>query len=285
MNTAMAAVNADTINSILSQREDSFSVVFREIPKSSGPRDAYVLMTSTRSASPIDYADDVKTMTPSQIADYMEEVYKNAQLEFDGEKVMDASYSLQHVMPHIAGEDKGDYLRKSGYSTVPFHNMIVTFAIEMEGGFFLLTDKLMQDLGIRYEQIIEAALEHREHDYTIRKISDMLCDLGYGPANDEDGLPLFVVTSRTSEGNYGASVILSHRILHETAVRIGVSRLALIPSSIHEFLAYPATLMGETNAMRNMIRDINETVVAPEDVLNDTLYIWDDEKQELSEVE
>ena len=157
MNTAMAAVNADTINSILSQREDSFSVVFREIPKSSGPRDAYVLLTSTRSASPIVYADDVKTMTPSQIADYMEEVYKNAQLEFDGEKVMDASYILQHVMPHIAGEDKGDYLRKSGYSTVPFHNMIVTFAIEMEGGFFLLTDKLMQDLGIRYEQIIPSA--------------------------------------------------------------------------------------------------------------------------------
>lgn len=285
MNTTMEAANVDIINSILGQRKDGFSVVFREIQKSTGPKDAYVIMAPTKSASPIVYADDVRTMNPTQIADYMEEVYKNSQLEFNEDEVMNASYILQHIMPHIAPAVKGDYLRKNGYSTIPFHNMIVTFAVEMKDGFFLLTDALMQRLGIRYEQIVEAALEHREQDYTIRKISDLLFDLGCGSANDEDGLPLYAITSGKSNGNFGASVILSHRILHETCVRIGVSKIALIPSSIHEFLAYPSILMSETNEVRNMIRDINESCVAPEDVLNDSLYIWDDDKQELFESE
>ena len=69
------------------------------------------------------------------------------------------------------------------------------------------------------------------------------------------------------------------RIIDEDAIREFSekfeSNVVAIPSSIHEFLLIPESLNdGDYEKLEAMIKDVNETVVDPEDILSDHLYLY-----------
>ena len=55
----------------------------------------------------------------------------------------------------------------------------------------------------------------------------------------------------------------------------------ILPSSVHECILLPFS--GELNPeeMKVMVREINQTVLSPEDVLTDSVYIYDGERMAL----
>ena len=59
------------------------------------------------------------------------------------------------------------------------------------------------------------------------------------------------------------------------------SDLYLLPSSIHEFLALPANSL-EPEALEKMVKQVNRTEVATEEVLSDTVYFYDRKKKKVS---
>lgn len=73
---------------------------------------------------------------------------------------------------------------------------------------------------------------------------------------------------------YGASCILYPRILEEMASGRGRG-FYILPSSIHEVILLTDMEAGRGDALRKMIREVNASHVAPEDVLSDNLYYYD----------
>ena len=89
--------------------------------------------------------------------------------------------------------------------------------------------------------------------------------------------PIYMLTN--TSGAYGASCILYDNVLKEIA-QIEGSDLWIIPSSTHEVLLMPD--MGENkDALIQMVRSVNETVVPEEDILSDTVYHYNMKEQKL----
>lgn len=79
----------------------------------------------------------------------------------------------------------------------------------------------------------------------------------------------YVVTN--SNGINGATVILYHGVLDEIGSFFGRDYY-LLPSSIHEFLAIPVSAPISVGEMYDMVREVNATCVAKEEILSEAVY-------------
>ena len=86
---------------------------------------------------------------------------------------------------------------------------------------------------------------------------------------EDDMIPMYVCTN-TAKLN-GAGVILYQELLQEFADRIG-SDFYILPSSIHETLLIPANGDMDLEYLRDMVRTVNRTEVAEDEVLSDSVY-------------
>lgn len=73
---------------------------------------------------------------------------------------------------------------------------------------------------------------------------------------------------------HGAVCMLYPGVLKEMADRIG-GDFFIIPSSVHEVILLPDADKGLNEGLKQLIREVNSTQVAPEEVLSDTLYRYD----------
>ena len=86
------------------------------------------------------------------------------------------------------------------------------------------------------------------------------------------GLAMKILTN--SRKTHGAACILYPGVLDGVAQEIG-SDFFILPSSIHEVILLPVTGNEDHEKLKEMIREVNSTQVAPEEVLSDTLYRYD----------
>lgn len=85
-------------------------------------------------------------------------------------------------------------------------------------------------------------------------------------------VPMKILTN--SRKMYGAACILYPGVLDGIAEKTG-GNLFIIPSSVHETILLPDTGKEDPEKLKEMVRSVNDTQVAPEEVLSDTLYRYD----------
>ncbi len=101
-----------------------------------------------------------------------------------------------------------------------------------------------------------------------------------GPGTDMEDLadapcmevPMKILTN--NRRTHGAACILYPGVLDGVAQEMG-SDFFILPSSVHETILLPDTGNEDYEKLRGMIREVNSTQVAPEEVLSDTLYRYD----------
>ncbi|MEG0962191.1 MAG: DUF5688 family protein [Lachnospiraceae bacterium] len=91
--------------------------------------------------------------------------------------------------------------------------------------------------------------------------------------------PMYVLTNQQRLN--GACCILYEGVLADMANRLN-SSLYILPSSIHEVIIIPADAATNPNSLTQMVQDINNTSVLPEEVLSDHIYYYNKESQQLS---
>lgn len=90
--------------------------------------------------------------------------------------------------------------------------------------------------------------------------------------------PMYVLSN--SCRMYGASVLLLKNVLKEISQCLG--NLIILPSSLHELIVLPQEQNSpDCEVYAEMVKDVNENVVLPEDYLSDHVYVYDCEKLEL----
>ena len=60
------------------------------------------------------------------------------------------------------------------------------------------------------------------------------------------------------------------------------SSFFMIPSSVHELLILPAETLEGWEKVKNMLKEINDTQVEPEEILSYSLYYYDREEGKIS---
>ncbi|MCH5257488.1 MAG: hypothetical protein J1D87_09345 [Lachnospiraceae bacterium] len=79
----------------------------------------------------------------------------------------------------------------------------------------------------------------------------------------------------SSESRYfGAAVLLYSKSVKELAGRLG-KNLIILPSSVHEVLLIPDDDVAETVFYKDMVKEVNDTQLEPEEILSYSVYYYD----------
>ena len=95
---------------------------------------------------------------------------------------------------------------------------------------------------------------------------------------DRSAIPMYIMTNR-QEVN-GASVLLYDDVLQTFALKKKTD-FYILPSSIHEVILVPSDRIDNPSDLFTMVEDANRTVVALGDILSDSVYYYNREKNQI----
>ncbi len=141
----------------------------------------------------------------------------------------------------------------------------------------LVTNRMLESYGISAEQLHQDALEMAPiyKPVEIRTMGEVLREMM------GDDFPMEMVEAdnmmyiaSTPNKTMGAGVIAYPDFMEKAAETVK-GDFYLLPSSLHEVLLVPDRGETDSATLEQMVRDVNETQVSPEDRLSDNVYHYD----------
>lgn len=160
--------------------------------------------------------------------------------------------------------------------------------IEDKGiSYIRLSEKQLDEWGVTEEEVYGQAVNNMKGDgYSLRKMDEIINNLFGGegkdiPVPDGPGGPeMYVLTNKKAV--YGAAGILLGADYFQEALR-GRS-FYLLPSSIHETILVMDEDRGHGGRYSGMVSEVNDSVVADNEILSDHAYFYDKENGVLEAV-
>lgn len=129
----------------------------------------------------------------------------------------------------------------------------------------------MVSLDIRLNEIMDAANANcKKVGYRIMPMEDAISEIIGIEIPIDAPYPMYVGTN--PERILGASILMYETYLEDLAAQIE-DDLCIAPSSIHEVLIFPLSLVQPSKIIE-IVRDVNRTVVLPQEKLSDSVYIY-----------
>lgn len=129
----------------------------------------------------------------------------------------------------------------------------------------------MVSLDIRLNEIMDAANANcKKVGYRIMPMEDAISEIIGIEIPSDAPYPMYVGTN--PERILGASILMYETYLEDLAAQIE-DDLCIAPSSIHEVLIFPLSLVQPSKIIE-IVRDVNRTVVLPQEQLSDSAYIY-----------
>ncbi len=165
---------------------------------------------------------------------------------------------------------------------VPYRRILdfaIVYYLSLEGkdetrGSAMVYNDHIKSWGITEEDLYEAAEINTPKILpvfiqSVDQVLESFLFSGYEEKKQIGEQGLYVISNRYNF--YGAAAVFYPGAL-KTLTEALMCDLYLLPSSVHEFLAVPVTCGIEISELRSLVKSINMTHVAPEDVLSDTIY-------------
>lgn len=129
----------------------------------------------------------------------------------------------------------------------------------------------MVSLDIKLNEIMDAANENcKKAGYKIMLMEDAISEITGVSLPYDAPYPMYIGTN--PERILGASILMYETYLEDLAAQIE-DDLCIAPSSIHEVLIFPLSLVQPSKIIE-IVRDVNRTVVLPQEQLSDSAYIY-----------
>lgn len=145
----------------------------------------------------------------------------------------------------------------------------------------LLTYDLLEKMELSKSEVYELAKENTEKLFPARveRLSNVLKNMGL----DTTGMPsesmLYIVTNNA--GVNGATAMCYENVLKDFKELYG--DFYILPSSIHEVLLLKKSKVhiGDLPEIQQMVKEINEFTVSPQEKLSDNVYEYDEKTNEI----
>ena len=174
----------------------------------------------------------------------------------------------------INTEKNRELLRDVPY--IPFHDLSIVFQClvseERFGNASILIHNVhLQLWKVNARELYECALENTP---LLQGYEEMKALGGIDDEEIEDmqqEVPMYVLSNKSRIN--GASCILYKDILKDFAMVVDKD-LYVLPSSIHEVILLPSDGTQESEQLKEMVREINQSQVEKEEVLSDSVYYY-----------
>jgi hypothetical protein len=244
------------------------------------------------STTPVIYFTPGDDRTVEEQADKIIEVFQNARTQDDFSAVPSLMKSFatakSHIVMRLVGtKDNEAYLADK--PSRPWNDLAIIYACNVgNNGSIVITNEIASGWRVTDADLDEAARENMPKLLPVAAdpmgavISDILGTEGsLGDAATD--IRMMIVTNESKL--FGAAAMATDEGLQ------AIKRFAdeagknyyILPSSVHEIIALRDDgESGSPDALRQMIREINDTQVAPDERLSNTLYYYDRENNEIS---
>ena len=141
-----------------------------------------------------------------------------------------------------------------------------------------VTNELMQKYKVSPEEVFAQAYENTIEQYPLKimKINDVIGkSVGEGGENEPQ---MYVVTN--DQQINGATVLLYPETLKKIEERVG-GEYYILPSSVHEILAVPKKQTSMVAELRQMVRNINRSIVEPTERLAGEVFEYESKENQL----
>lgn len=210
---------------------------------------------------------------------------------FDPEKYFANENIRRHLACRLVNTKRNsEFLKNSPH--VDFLDLSLVFYLlfddeEIGSGAITLRNENLEDMGIMEDELLPLAMENMQRmlpaDFMtigqlireLRMRRDMTEGKIFDSPEDEDedmGTPLYVLTN--SRRSFGAVWMSDPDTLSFIGEHLE-DDYYILPSSVHECMILPASFREDACALMQMVTEINESQVAPEEVLSDNVYFYD----------
>lgn len=280
-------------------RED-ISIDIREVTKNNDVKlHGLTMLAPGQNLSPTVYLEEAyeryeNGASISDVADGILSVYADSMI--NGPDLESLSFSYGDIedklyMHLVEVERNRDRLKEVVYRPLDNGMALIPYvSIPAEEGSYSLTvtKELAKAEGYDLEALMDKAMANtvENQEPAFRSLAGML--FGYDkelPANPlkedftlDSHEPMYVISNK--EGDYGAIALFYPEVAKRIGEVIGSDYYAL-PSSTHEFIIMPDSPDVSLDALREMVKDANRTVVQPKDVLSDRVFKYERDKERL----
>lgn len=274
------------------ERRLSCDITVMDVLKNIGIRKTGICIRKAEDmAAPVIYLDDVvkPDMEVGEIADRVLSVYEENSNPANG--LQGNLLSKDHILGNVEysllnGKRNASLAEEAPHRKIldlmMFYRCSIGEGIFGARATFLVSNEMADSFGISAAELEEAARKNSlQQDVKCMKLSDFLAKSGVGVrAQDCCGPSMYVITNGQ---RFGGAWTLTHKGLLAGLARGFNSDLILLPSSIHEIIAVPASdLAGDMWFLRKMVQTINVAYVKPDEVLSDSVYRYSRETSEIA---
>ena len=221
--------------------------------------------------------DDLVERAASRVGSALEN-----QPDFDLDAIKDYDRMKETLsMEVVSARRNAELLSKVPHKEIEDMAVVYRFIVDSGDecrGSILITNQILDNYGITKEQLHEDALKYAPvmRPAVIQTMSETLLEIMGPEARDMVPVmpdePLFVAT--VPDKIQGASVLVYQDFMDKAAERIG-GDFFILPSSIHEILLVRDDGTFSIDHLEDMVKEVNATQVAPEDLLTDSVYHYD----------
>lgn len=202
---------------------------------------------------------------------------KDIDFGIEAAKLMDKQFILNHVEYQVVNA-KRNAERLEGVPRKQIVDLAVIYRAVLNDGdngliSYILNENHLKLAGINADELDEAARSNTQKaGFVIKTMGEVMAEMmGVNNSLDEEtlgGPQIYVLTNRRKVN--GANILLYKDWLAEVANRLK-DDFFILPSSIHELLAVPAS-GTDVKELRAMVKEVNNTEVAPEEILSYEVY-------------
>ena len=189
------------------------------------------------------------------------------------------------IMEVVSKEANEEMLENIPY--VEMEDMAVVYRFVLDSSeegraTILATNQLIETMGVTPEQLHKDAMENAPElkPAIIMGMSEMLADMGMPMEMMGMEAPTqeFMYVATVEDKINGAGVLAYQNFMDQAVERIG-GDFFILPSSRHEILLVPDNGEADLQQLKDMVREVNATQVAPEEKLTDSVYHYDSKEK------
>lgn len=232
------------------------------------------------------YYDDTRNL--SVIVSEIVKVYEEHRIDsnFNVSDITDFDKAKERITYRLYSKANEELLKDRPHQE--FADLAIAYAIKLgansEGEMSVpITNQLMESWGVTQEELHDLAKQVSEPTFkgmneTMVEIMlpQIMEDMGLSEEEAKEMIATMVppedtmfVLSNTEKLN-GATMMIDTEYLKGIEEKVG--EFYILPSSIHELLIVPKRGEITLNDLRTMVKEVNETQVAPQDRLSDSVY-------------
>lgn len=283
----MMKSNLEEINRIL--KDEEFMVQYASVKKNNVTKDAYRLIPKNGEVgfySPVAYYDLIEDCisSPEDVAMKLSEIWNCEMTQNfpDAKELASKEYILNNVFPRVVSNSNTELIDYQNLVFKEFLDMYVIYYVNVEElsdgtATYNLSKDMIEKIGLDTEELHTQAIKNLEKEVTIRDMQEVIMSImGMCEAEELDfsqapeTIPMLVLSKK--DNIFGAAAMLCPGVIEKLS-SYWKDDFVILPSSIHECISVKMADNTEQE-LKEMVMEINETQVSPEDRLTDSVYVY-----------